>query len=236
MRQLTLGVGIRNRASFATFQAAAAPEALLHLQRLAAGQPGIVWLYGPRAVGKSHLLQAVCAVSAPGLRVGYFPLAEMVTPAQQSQLRASLDGWQSLNICCVDDIDRAVGDEQLERALFSLYREIEEAGSALVVSALGPPASLAWRLADIGSRFGAAHIYRLRELTEPEQMLALRQRAQQRGLQLPDETIRYLQRRFPRDMRSLCEVLDRLDAASLAEQRRITVPFVRQVLGEPNGG
>jgi DnaA family protein len=47
---------------------------------------------------------------------------------------------------------------------------------------------------------------------------------------LPAETARYLQRRFPRDMRSLCEVLDTLDDAAFAAQRRITVPFIKQIL------
>jgi DnaA family protein len=36
--------------------------------------------------------------------------------------------------------------------------------------------------------------------------------------------------RLPRDMHSLCAVLDRLDEAALAAQRRLTVPFLRQVL------
>ena len=55
-------------------------------------------------------------------------------------------------------------------------------------------------------------------------------RAQQRGFDLPDETARYLQRRLPRDMRSLFAVLDELDSAALAAQRRLTVPFIKDVL------
>jgi len=63
-----------------------------------------------------------------------------------------------------------------------------------------------------------------------EQLAALRLRAQQRGFELPDETARYLQRRLPRDLRSLFAVLDELDAAALAAQRRLTVPFIKDVL------
>ena len=44
------------------------------------------------------------------------------------------------------------------------------------------------------------------------------------------ETWRWLQRRFPRDMRRLYELLDTLDEAALAAQRRLTVPFIREVL------
>ena len=41
----------------------------------------------------------------------------------------------------------------------------------------------------------------------------------------------YLLRRCPRDMDSLFNLLNRLDQASLAAQRRLTIPFVRDLLG-----
>ena len=59
---------------------------------------------------------------------------------------------------------------------------------------------------------------------------ALRSRAAQRGLELPEETAEYLLRRMPRDLASLYGVLDKLDEASLMAQRRLTVPFIRDVL------
>lgn len=86
--------------------------------------------------------------------------------------------------------------------------------------------------ADIGSRFGAAEIFQLRALDEAGEHEALRRRAAQRGLDLPEETARYLLRRFPRDMRTLGKLLDEIDVAALSAQRRLTVPFVREILGE----
>jgi len=62
----------------------------------------------------------------------------------------------------------------------------------------------------------------------------LQTRARLRGLELPEETAVYLQRHYPRDMNSLMGLLDTLDLASLAEQRRLTVPFIRAVLSLPN--
>jgi len=59
---------------------------------------------------------------------------------------------------------------------------------------------------------------------------ALRLRAAARGFELPVGTARYLLRRCPREAPSLFALLDRLDRASLAARRRLTVPFVRQLL------
>ena len=67
-------------------------------------------------------------------------------------------------------------------------------------------------------------------LDEAEQQQALKLRARVRGFELPDETLQWLQRRFPRDMASLYELLDALDEAALVAQRRLTIPFIREVL------
>jgi DnaA family protein len=119
-----------------------------------------------------------------------------------------------------------------ERALFGLLREVLEKGGRMVVAANAPPALLQWKLKDLGSRFTAAAIYQLRVLDEEEQRTALQLRARLRGFELPDDTSRWLQRRFPRDMRTLYELLDTLDEAALVAQRRLTVPFIRSVLKE----
>jgi DnaA family protein len=75
-------------------------------------------------------------------------------------------------------------------------------------------------------------VFQLRLLDEDEQQEALKLHARIRGVELPDETARWLLRRFPRDMRTLYELLDTLDEASLVAQRRLTVPFIRSVLKE----
>jgi DnaA-homolog protein len=112
-----------------------------------------------------------------------------------------------------------------------VYREIEDGGGRLIVSAATPPALLQWALPDLGSRFSASAVFQLRVLDETEQQAALQLRARLRGFELPEETCRWLQRRYPRDMHKLYELLDTLDEAALVAQRRLTVPFIREVLG-----
>jgi DnaA family protein len=81
-------------------------------------------------------------------------------------------------------------------------------------------------------RCAAGAVFQLRALPEEEQHAALQLRARLRGLELPEETWQWLRRRLPRDMRTLYELLDTLDEAALTAQRRLTVPFIREVLGE----
>jgi len=100
----------------------------------------------------------------------------------------------------------------------------------MVATARMPPAKLPWRLPDLASRLAAASVHTLRPLPESEQGEALLARAAARGLEIPTETLAYLMRHAPRDFGTLCRLLDEMDSASLATQRRLTVPLAREVL------
>jgi DnaA family protein len=199
------------------------------LCELVAGRrAGLVWLAGPAASGKSHLLQAVCAAVAREGAAGYLPLAELMPLGVES-----LAGWQQCHCVCVDDVDAVIGQRDWERALFTLYRDAEERGATLLWAASAPPQALRFALPDLASRAAAGQLLLLKPLGDAQQVKALQRRAQLRGFELPDETAHYLQRHWPRDMRTQCALLDSLDEAALQAQRRITVPFIRAVLPPP---
>jgi len=144
----------------------------------------------------------------------------------------ALDGWQAARLVALDDVARVAGDSGWEQGLFRLHREVVERGASLLVAAREPPLRLRFSLPDLASRFAAATLVTLRPLDEDAQREALRLRAQARGLELPEETALYLQRRFRRDLPTLYGLLDEIDEAAFREQRRLTVPFIRQVLAQ----
>ncbi len=228
MRQLPLGVRLPDRAVFASFLPARNRQAVEYVSKIARAEvSGVVWICGAPGSGKTHLLQAVCARASETMRAAYLPLTELARLGVEV-----LDGTQQLGCSCVDDLEQVVGKIEWERALFGLVREAEENGVRVVVAAQSPPSLLKWALPDLGSRLAASAIFQLRALDENEQQEALQLRARLRGFELPDETSRWLQRRFPRDMKTLYGILDTLDEAALVAQRRLTVPFIKSVLRE----
>ena len=226
MRQLPLGVRLRDRASFESFHPAQNGVAVAALRQVAACQRhGVFWLAGPAASGKSHLLQAVCVSAAHERHAAYLPLRELLPGGPEV-----LSGWQEAHCVCIDDVDAVLGQLPWERGLFNLHRELEERGASLVMSAGVAPRTLHFALPDFGSRCTHALLLTLAPLDEAGQRLALQRHATLRGLELPDDTANYLLRRAPRDMEQLSALLETLDVAALHAQRRLTIPFVREVL------
>lgn len=225
MRQLPLGVRLRDRTDFANFHAGRNQVLVETLWRLASPEStGCAWVAGPAGSGKSHLLQAACARLAGG---AYFPLAEL-----EALGPGVLEGAEELPLVCIDDVGRVIGRPDWEAALFRLYVELDARRGRLLFTDEKPPGQLAFGLPDLASRCAAAFRGVLLPLDEAEQREALRHRAALRGLELPEDCALYLQRHFPRDMGSLQALLDRLDVASLSAQRRLTVPFLRDVLSD----
>ncbi|HEX4025468.1 MAG TPA: DnaA regulatory inactivator Hda [Steroidobacteraceae bacterium] len=239
MRQLPLAMRLRERADFDSFVAGANETAVEQLRACArgaaagvaaGGRAGMYWLCGPPGSGKSHLLQATCTLTAStGATALYLPLSQLL------ELGAlALEEWEPAAVVALDELQVVAGRREWEQALFALYRAVEERGAALIAAAPAPPALLPFSLPDLASRFGAAMLLALRPLDESAQRRALQLRARARGLELPDDAALYLQRRFRRDLPTLCGLLDAIDSAALQAQRRLTVPFIRAALGPPS--
>lgn len=227
MRQIPLGIQLRDSAVFDTFFAGPNAAALDYLRSLASGGASAgAWLWGPSSTGKSHLLQAVCAAAnANGLEAAYLPMTQL------RELGAgALEGWGDQHLLALDDLDKVAGDEGFEHGVFRLYNELAEHRGRMLVATSDAPASIDIRLPDLASRLAAGVVFQLLSLDDAARVEAMRLRAGHRGLHLPDETAQFLLRRLPRDMASLYDWLDRLDTASLEAKRRLTVPFVRDVL------
>jgi DnaA family protein len=219
-------VRLQDRAVFASYYPGDNSAAVAAVRELAAGNGDVaLYLHGVAGGGKSHLLQACCA-EIPG--AGYFPLTQLreLTPDV-------LEGAERLGAVAIDDLHCIAGEAEWERRLFTLYNECMANRTRIIVAAPCPATALGIVLPDLRSRLASMPHFALRPLDEVQQREALRLRAALRGMELPDETLLYLQRRFARDMAQLHVLLDRLDVASLQEQRRITVPFIRQVMDDP---
>ena len=187
------------------------------------------FIYGQEGVGLTHLLQASChAVNQSGKTAAYLPLSNPeITPA-------ILEDLEKLSLICLDDVQSVIGDKQWEEALFHCYNRLQLSGVHLLIASHISPNQLPFILPDLKSRFLASLLFLVEPLADAQKIAALQHRAKNRGMNLPKEVGQYLLSRSPRDMHALFAILEQLDKASLVEQRRLTIPFVRSVLVDRN--
>ena len=224
MTQLALPLRLADHAVFASYLSTGNEALVAMLTELADGFDGQgCWLWGSAAVGKTHLLQAVC--DRAGDRSVYVPLRMLREAGPEL-----LDGLESREIICLDDIESVAGDAAWEEALFALCNQVFDADGTMLVAAAMSPRECPVSLPDLQSRLVRLPTFQVHALNEQALVIALQLRARHRGLDLPDETASYLISRSRRDMASLYELLDKLDHEALRAKRRLTVPFVKSVL------
>jgi DnaA family protein len=221
---MALPLQLQDHAVFESFWPGANQAVVAFLMDLADGKQATgCWIWGKGASGKSHLLQAVCA--RLGDRSIYIPLGAF------AKAGAGILEDLALRQCvCLDDINAVAGDSAWEIALFTLFNQLADNRGLLLVASVAAPRETALQLADLRSRMSLLPVFQLQPLTEEDRLRALQLRARHRGLDLPADTASYLMSRTRRDMSSLYELLDRLDAEALRTQRRLTIPFVRSVI------
>ncbi|MEO5963322.1 MAG: DnaA regulatory inactivator Hda [Thermomonas sp.] len=186
-----------------------------------------LYLQGGNGSGKTHLLLGTCAAAeAVGQRPQYLSLARV-----RGHARAAFEGLEHADLIALDDLDAICGEDADEVALFDLHNRLHDAGVGLLYAAVSTPAMLQVSLPDLCSRLAQCTLMPLRMLDDAGRGAVLRQRAASRGLVFEDAALDWLLTRCSRDLSALTMMFEQIDQASLAAQRRITVPFLRQFLG-----
>ena len=225
--QLALAIQLNDEATFVDFcweQNKLLEKQLL--QTIAGEEPHIVYLWGQRGNGKSHLLQACCKASSPDRPAIYLPLATL-----KEWGPSILDDLDTQALLCIDDLDLIAGDKPWEEAIFHLFNRIKDnENTSLIFTSQYAPRHIPITLPDLKSRLSWGLVVLINELNDDDKINTICLHAKKRGFELPTAVAQFLVNRSARNMHDLQSLLDQLDKASLIAQRKITIPFVKQWL------
>src|SRR6185437_1304387 len=174
INQLTLGVGLKDEATFANFYSENNIQLVNALKSTAHGKgEKIIYFYGAfGGQGCTHLLQASCHEAHQNQRSSvYIPLAKKNDFSPEI-----FEGLESLQLVCIDDVHCIAGNPIWEEALFHMYNRINDVGSRLIVTANVAPKSLGLVLPDVVSRLAWGMIFQLQSLSDSEKLFILMMR------------------------------------------------------------
>lgn len=221
MKQLTLDIGLARAPSLSSFLAGPNEAAWKHLQLWAGSptrSPVPTYLWGAAGSGKTHLLEAVReSLREQGAAAGWLDPGVAEPPPYDER-------WA---VVLMDDVHAYNAVQQ--HAAFSWFVQAQALQRGVLAAGALPPADLKLR-EDLRTRLGWGHVFELHVLSDPERRAVLRQAADARGVFLSDEVMDFILHRFSRDLGSLMQLLEHLDAYALQAQRAITIPLVKSML------
>ena len=226
-QQLTLNVGIRDGFRFSSFFVTPENAELLGILKRGFEQYAPqVFLWGDALAGKSHLLQACCDnYYQQGLMAAYLPLNTCAKYGSRV-----LVGLENTHLVVIDELDCIIGQRDWEEALMHLINRCRAMNIPLLFAARTNPREMKCVLADFASRLLWGPNFRVYTLSEAQCMQAMAWRAHQRGFELPAHVMKYIERHYPHDMKTLMALLNRLDEVSLTRGRKISRELIREVM------
>lgn len=181
---------------------------------------------GPSS-GKTHLLlSATDYADKNDLSTQYID-AKVLLEFPQSVLHQFADK----DVVCIDNINAIQHIKSWQIAIFDLINQFLETRKRLLLFACNKAVNgLEFELTDLLTRLQWGINFTLHELSDDAKGCAIKQRAKQIGLSLQDDCVRFLVTRGNRDLKTLMQNVETLDKASLRQQRKVTLPFLKQVL------
>jgi DnaA family protein len=228
MQQVALNIHLRVDATFDNFFVTNNQVLITYLQQFCQQtKDQVIYVWGETGSGKSHLQQAMCHLARENkISVFYLSLKNFVE--YDPKMLEALDNFA---LICIDDVDAIAGNADWEEAVFHFYNRTLEKKHKLFFTASKLPQNIPFKLADLQSRLQWGLLFQLNALPDQEKCNALKLQAINRGINLSNDVIEFLLKRCQRDMHELSRIFDTLDHASIIAKRKITIPFVKEVLG-----
>jgi len=229
--QLTLGLSLSDEATFSNFYVGDNELVVAALKACLLGEgEWFIFLWGSEGVGRSHLLQACCHEINIDRSAVYIDFNELINFSPEI-----LMGLENIDLVCLDNIEAVLNNQSWEESLFHFYNRLSnnrlsKKKMRLIIASKTSSTQLSCQLADLRSRFSSGLCFQVKGLNDIEKCAALVMRAKHRGMVFPDASVQYLLHHASRDLAELIKILDILEDATLIEQRRITVPFLKSVL------
>ena len=220
-RQLIFPFSIDKKSSLSKFFVPLGSESLV--KALSNKDGDDIVITGKKGFGKSYLLQSMCNDhSSDSVCVSYIPLREAIK--LQPEL---LDGLESLDLVCIDDLEKIASNKEWQVACFNLINHCSESGCRLIFSCMEGEDDF---FPDLLSRLKKMTNYKINPTPDSQLADALKFIASNLRIPIKDREINFLLNTCSRDLPKLIVSLKEIDSLSMESKRKITIPLIKELL------
>jgi len=188
-----------------------------------AKEPGKVYnplfIYGRVGLGKTHLLQAIgneIIKNFPGKKVKYIPSERFTSGVVSAIRKHNIENFKAkhreIDVLILDDVQFLAGKEKTQEEFFHIFNHLYEQNKQIILSSDNPPKAISALAERLRSRFEGGMIADISYPDYETRMAILKNKCQERKIDLPDEILDYLASSIQKNIRELEGALARLSA------------------------
>ncbi len=194
-------------------------------------------IYGGVGLGKTHLMHAVGNLISqrhPGARVVYLHserfVGDMVKALQKGTMDSFKSHYRSVNALLIDDIQFFAGKERSQEEFFHTFNALLEGQQQVIMTCDRYPKEVDGLEERLKSRFGWGLTVAIEPPELETRVAILMKKAEQSGVEMPDEVAFFIAKRIRSNIRELEGALRRVIANAHFTGRPITLEFAREAL------
>ena len=196
-----------------------------------------LFLYGGVGLGKTHLMHAIghaVRESNPAARIVYVT-SEMFTNDMIEAVRAGKNvefrqRYRNVDLLMIDDIQFIAGKQAVQEEFFNTFNTLHNAGKQIVISSDRPPKEIKALEERLSSRFEWGLVADIQAPDLETRTAILRNRAQNRNVEIDDEIINFIAENIVDNIRKLEGSLNRVIAYAKLKRLPITMNLAKEAM------
>ena len=194
-------------------------------------------VYGGVGLGKTHLIQAIgnyAEQSRSAETVLYVSserfTTEFVQAIQNNRINEFSMFYRQIDLLIVDDVQFFSGKEKTQEEFFHIFNALHQAGKQIVLSSDRPPREIDGVEERLLSRFSWGLSADVQPPELETRIAILRRKAEDEGIELPDQIIEFMAHNIKSNIRDLEGALIRLMAHASLHERDLDLSLAKDVL------
>ena len=177
-----------------------------------------LFIYGGVGVGKTHLIQAIGneIVKLKNKNTIYLSSerfgADLISAISNGTVEQFKDRYRKVDVLIIDDIQFLAGKEKTQEIFFHTFNSLYEKNKQIILSSDRPPKAIPTLEERLRSRFEGGMIADIGVPEFETRLVILKKKAQDIGINLPEEAYGYIASNIQKNIRELEGALNRVAA------------------------